>query len=295
MTMGRVDRPALGMGLMIATTLVFSIQDGISRHLAATYPTVMVVMIRYWFFALVVLVWAARQRGGLRRVAQTPRPGLQITRGLLLAAEIVVTVYGFVLIGLAATHAIFACYPLLVAALSAPLLREPLGWRRWTAIGLGFLGILIIVRPGFAVFSPAALIPFASAALFALYQVLTRKVSAHDSAATSFFYTGMAGAVALTIVGLPSLQPMATDDMVWMAALCVSGVIGHFLLITALGVTRAANVQPLTYLHLVFASAVGVMFFDEMIDHWTVIGATVIIATGLFTLRRGWRHHDHTA
>ena len=143
---------------MVATTFVFALQDGISTHLASEYNVLMIVTIRYWFFAAFVIAIARRQAGSVRAAAATTQPFLQIFRGLLLASEICIMVLGFVYLGLIEEHAIFACYPLLIAALSGPILGEQVGWRRWAAIGVGFVGVLIILQPGFAVFSPAAAI-----------------------------------------------------------------------------------------------------------------------------------------
>ena len=174
-----------GIFLMIATSFVFACQDGISRHLAAEYNTFMVVMIRYWFFAAFVVVIASRHRGGIRRTARTSQPFLQLGRGILLALEICVAVAGFTLIGLVESHAIFASYPLMITALAGPLLGERVGWRRWSAVLAGFAGMLIILQPGRGAFDPLALIPVASAALFALYGLATRYASRRDSTATS--------------------------------------------------------------------------------------------------------------
>ncbi|MEM6374052.1 MAG: DMT family transporter, partial [Pseudomonadota bacterium] len=198
--MSQGNNTRLGIALMIATTLVFAVQDGLSQHLASQYNVLMVVMIRYWFFAAFVITLAARKSGGLRAAAATEQPGLQIFRGVLLAAEICVMVLAFTLLGLVESHAVFTCYPLLVAALSGPILGERVGWRRWSAIGVGFIGVLIILQPGMGVFDPAALIPLTSATMFALYGLLTRHAAKRDSATTSFFWTGVAGAVAITCV-----------------------------------------------------------------------------------------------
>src|SRR5690606_8576880 len=111
--------------------------------LAVEYNVWMMVMIRYWFFAAFAIAVAARRAGGLRAAATTSQPWLQCFRGMLLAAEICVAVFAFVALGLVEAHAIFACYPLLVAALSGPVLGEAVGWRRWAAIGVGFIGILV--------------------------------------------------------------------------------------------------------------------------------------------------------
>lgn len=282
----------LGIWLMIATTFVFAMQDGISRHLAAEYNVLMVVMIRYWFFAAFVIAVAARKSGSVRAAAATAQPGVQIFRGLLLAGEICVMVAGFTLLGLVESHAIFAAYPLLVAALSGPVLGEVVGWRRWAAIGVGFVGVLIILQPGVTVFAPAALFPLASALMFALYGLLTRFVARKDSAATSFFWTGVTGAVAMTAVGLFYWEPMTAPDWRWMGLLCVTGALGHFLLIKCYEVAEASAVQPFAYLQLVFASALGILVFGETIRANVAVGAAIVVGAGLFTL---WREQRRKA
>jgi drug/metabolite transporter (DMT)-like permease len=277
---------ALGVWLMIATAFVFAMQDGLSRHLAGEYNVFMIIMIRYWFFASFVIVVAARKAGGIRRAAATKQPWVQAFRGVLLALEVCVMVTAFVVLGLVESHAVFAVYPLLVAALSGPVLGEKVGWRRWVAIGIGFLGVLIILQPGVAVFQPAALVPLAAAIMFALYGLLTRRVARTDSAAVSFFWTGVAGAVAMTLAGVWFWEPMSPGDWALMAILCCSAVLGHWLLIRAYAVAEASAVQPFAYLQLVFATLIGVFVFGEVLAANVVLGAAVVVAAGLFTL---WR------
>ena len=279
----------LGIGLMIATTVVFAIQDGISRHLAGEYNVLMVVMIRYWFFAAFVMAVASRKAGGIRAAARTDQPLLQAFRGVLLAAEICVMVVAFTMLGLIESHAVFTCYPLLVAALSGPILGEKVGWRRWAAIGVGFVGVLIILRPGTGVFEPAALIPLAAAAMLALYGLLTRYAARRDSTATSFFWTGTTGAVVMTAVGIWFWEPMIPRDWVWMASLCVTGALGHWLLIKCYEVAEASAVQPFAYFQLVFVSILGITVFDEALRSNVVIGGVLIVAAGLFTF---WRERQ---
>jgi len=276
----------MGILLMIGATIVFALQDGISRHLAGTYNTYMVVMVRYWFFAAFVLFLAMRAPGGMRSVARTSQLGLQIFRGVLLVAEICVAVYGFTLLGLVESQAVFICYPLLVAALSGPVLGESVGWRRWAAIGVGLIGVLIILQPGVGVFDPAALIPFASALMFAVYGLVTRYAARRDSTATSFFWTGIAGMVFMTSIGIWFWEPMSQNDWLWMALLCVSGVTGHWLLIKCYEMAEASAVQPFAYFHLIWAAILGVSIFGEVIRLNVATGAAIIIAAGLFTL---WR------
>ncbi|MGJ8611023.1 MAG: DMT family transporter [Octadecabacter sp.] len=278
----------LGIMLMIATTFVFAVQDGISRHLAGEYSVFMIVTIRYWFFAAFVIVLARRTTGSVRTTAATAQPGVQIFRALLLACEICVMIWAFVLLGLVESHAIFTCYPLLIAALSGPILGENVGWRRWAAIGIGFVGVLIILEPGVAVFAPAAVVPLVAALMFALYGLLTRYVSRKDGAATTLFWTGVVGAAAMTPLGIWAWQPMAGGDWGWMAALCVTGVTGHWLLIRTYEVAEASAVQPFAYLQLVFAASIGLTVFSETLAPNVAIGAGIVMAAGMFTL---WRAH----
>lgn len=275
-----------GILLMVLTTFIFAMQDGISRHLAGEYNVLMVVMIRYWFFAAFVIAVAKRRAGSIRAAAATKQPALQAFRGLLLAAEICVMVSAFTLLGLVESHVIFVIYPLLVAALSGPVLGETVGWRRWAAIGIGFVGVVIILQPGVKVFSPYALIPLLAAFMFALYNLLTRRAARLDSAATSFFWTGTVGAVFMTCIGVWFWEPMTPGDWVWMAALCVTGATGHFTLIKTYEFAEASAVQPFAYLQLVFAAALGISVFGETITLPLLLGAGLVIAAGLFTL---WR------
>ncbi|MCV2872093.1 DMT family transporter [Defluviimonas sp. WL0050] len=276
----------LGAILMTATSFVFAMQDGISRHLASEYNVYMVVMIRYWFFAVFVMTVASRKAGGIRAATKTHFPVIQVFRGVLLATEICVMVTAFTLLGLVESHAVFACYPLLIAALSGPVLGEKVGWRRWTAIGIGFVGILIILEPGYRVFSPEALVPLIAALMFALYGLLTRYVARKDRSAVSFFWTGVSGAVVMTGVGIFHWEPMVPRDWGWMAVLCCTAAGAHWLMIRALEVAEASAIQPFAYLQLVFATALGMAVFGEVLEPNVAIGALIVVGAGLFTL---WR------
>ena len=276
----------LGVLLMVGTTMIFAIQDGLSLHLSSTYNVYMVVMVRYWFFAAFVMTVSAKQAGGLRNAARTKQLFLQGFRGVLLAAEISVMVTGFTYLGLVESLAIFSTYTLIVAALSGPILGETVGWRRWVAIGVGFCGVLIILKPGMGVFSPYAIIPIIAAFMFALYSLLTRYVARLDSTATSFFWTGVIGCVLMTMVGAFHFENMTAFDWVLMLCLCCTGATGHWLLIRCYEVAEASAVQPFTYLQLAFGSTIGVLIFGEVIKPNVAVGAVLVVTAGLFTL---WR------
>jgi drug/metabolite transporter (DMT)-like permease len=165
-------------------------------------------------------------------------------------------------------------------------LGEAVGWRRWVAIGIGFIGVLVILRPGIGVFSPFAILPMASAIMFAVYGLLTRFAARKDSAATSFFWTGVVGAVAMTIVGIWYWEPMTRPDWIWMGALCITGASGHFLLIKTYEVAEASAVQPFAYLQLVFATMIGIAVFGETLSTPVAIGAVIVVSAGVFALLR---------
>lgn len=282
------DNPRAGIWLMIAATFVFAAQDGISRHLADTYNVFMIVMVRYWFILLVLMAVSRVRSGSFFGDARTTQPFFQFFRGFVLAVEILVTILSFTLLGLIEAHAIFAVYPLLIAALSGPVLKESVGWRRWAAIGVGFVGMLIILQPGVKVFSPLSLVSFAGALLFALYHLLTRMAAAKDNAETSFFWTAISGFVVMSAIGPFYWEPMLPEDQIWMAVLCVTGALGHYLLIKAYEMAQASVVQPFAFMQLVFVSFIGVLVFGEHLPFSTAIGAAVIVAAGLFTL---WREN----
>ncbi len=275
-----------GILLMIGATIVFALQDGVSSHLASEYNVMMVVTIRYWFFAAFVIAVALKQTGSLRVAAQSSQKRVQIFRAFVLVAEICVMVLAFTVLGLVESHAVFVCYPLLIAALSGPILGEQVGWRRWAAIAVGFVGVLIILQPGTGVFQLAALIPLLAALMFALYGLLTRYVARRDTTATSFFYTGVYGMLFITPLGLIFWEPMTANDWGWMASLCVSGALGHWLLIKCYEVAEAGAVQPFAYFHLIWASILGLLVFGEVLRDNVILGAGLIVAAGLFTL---WR------
>ena len=276
----------LGILFMILASSSFAIQDGISRYLANEYNVMMVVMIRYWFFAAFVILLASRKPGGLKAVAKTQQPILQFARGMLLALEVCVIVLAFTLLGLVESHAIFACYPLIATALSVPILGEKVGWRRWLAISVGFIGVLIILQPGVTVFSPFALLALASAIMFALYSLLTRLVAQKDATETSFFWTGVSGAVTMTILGVWYWEAIAKVDYFWMLFLCSTAVLGHYFLIRCYEASEVSVVQPFAYLQLVFVTVIGVLVFNETLELNVLLGVTIVVTAGIFTFYR---------
>lgn len=271
---------------MVLTTVIFAAQDGFARYLTQFYNPLQVVTIRYWAFGIFVVLLALQGRGGFRAAVATRHPWMHVLRGLFLAGQICCVIYSFSQIGLVHTHAILAVYPLIVAALSGPILGERVGWRRWLAILLGLTGVLIILQPGVEALAPEAIIMIAAAVMFALYGLLTRYVGREDGATVSLFWTGAVGAVAMTPFGLAVWQPMEPVHMISMAVICCTSITSHFFLIKAYEVAEASAIQPLSYLQLVHVALIGVLIFGETIALNVLIGAGVVVAAGIFTILR---------
>lgn len=276
----------LGIFLMIATVFVFAVQDGFARYLAGGYSVFMVVMVRYWFFAVFVTAQAMTKTGGLPAAVRTRHPWLQLIRSVLLIAEICVMVFAYTRIGLINTHAIFAVCPLLVAGLAMPILGEKVGWRRWSAILIGMVGVAIILQPDGGVFSVDSLLPLLGALLFALYSLMTRLATRDEPAFISFFWSGIIGCVLMTLIGLPYLVAMTPFDAVMMAAYSFLALFGHYLLIRSYSMAEASVLQPFAYLQMVFITIIAIVVFDETLRMNIVIGGGIVILAGLFTVIR---------
>jgi drug/metabolite transporter (DMT)-like permease len=276
--------PVKGIWLMVAAVAAFAVQDGFSKHLAAEYSTLMVIMIRYGVFAAFVILLALRRPEGPRAAIRSSRLPAHLVRSCLLVAEICLIIWGYTLIGLINSHAVFAICPLLIVALSGPLLGERISWERWAAVAAGMIGVLVILRPGMGVFSWAALLPLAAAFLFALYSVLTRLTTRDEPTFPAFFWPGVIGAVLMTGLGWPHLKPMLPQDMAFLAIYCALSILSHWLLLQCYEQIEAARVQPYAYLQIVFVTVIGIIVYGEVLELPVALGALIIIAAGLYAL-----------
>jgi len=278
----------LGIGLMVVTTFMFSTMDGVSRYLAENNNVFTIVTMRYWFVAIILAISCLLVKDSFKKLLYTKQPFTQFSRGLILSLNNCLVVYTFTLLGLVETHAIIACYPLIVAGLSVPFLGEKFGWRRWTAIFVGFLGVIIILRPTTNVISEGAIYALIGAIMFAVYLILTRYVSRLDNAITSFFWTGIGGSVTMTIISFFIWEDILREDLLWLLIMCLLSASSHFMMVKTLQVAEASVIQPFSYLQLVFGSIIGVTIFSESIDLMIVFGAIIVIGAGLFT---AWREY----
>ncbi|MBT4690187.1 MAG: DMT family transporter [Rhodospirillaceae bacterium] len=277
------NNPFKGILLMNLAMFLLAGMDGITKTLAADYAVPQILSIRFLIFCLFAL--AVARPKSFRQAFRSKHPYLQITRSLIIVIEVGVFIIAFRHLPLADAHAIAGIAPLLVTALAVPFLGERVGARRWGAIAIGFLGLLVIVRPGIGIFDPTALIPLAGASLWAIYQILMRKVS-DDSAATSLLYMAVTGAVVMTILAPFFWQPPDTTGWLLLISLGVVGSLGHYILIEAFKAAPASTLQPFHYIVLLWATAIGYLVFGDLPDLWTVLGAGIIAASGLYAFYR---------
>ena len=277
-----------GITLMVITTFMFSSMDGVSRYLAEKNNVFTLVTMRYWFIAFVMMITCVFIKNRISDILNTKQPYIQFSRGVILSLNNCLVVYTFTLLGLVETHAIIACYPLIVAGLSVPFLGERFGWRRWMAIFTGFIGVIIILRPNTNVITEGSIFAIVGAIMFAVYLILTRYVSRSDTAITSFFWTGIGGTVTMSLISLFIWDNILKEDYLWLLLMCILSAGSHFMMVKTLQVAEASVVQPFSYLQLVFGSIIGVTIFSESIDLMIIVGALVVIGSGLFTT---WREY----
>lgn len=276
----------LGALLTMLSMLGFAGMDAMSKWLVRDYPIAQALWVRYGVFLLFALAIARAQRprmGGWLPAARSARPWLQGGRSLLGLGENAVFVLAFLYLPLADTHAVAATSPLIVVALAVPLLGERMEPRRWLAVGGGFAGVLLIVRPGLQAVDWQLLLPLLGAVLWALYQVLTRMCARHDRPATTLLWTAAVGFVALCMIG--PWQWHRPDQLGWLLLLGVAvlGTLSHYALIRALDFTEAGAVQPYSYSLLVWAALLGWLVFGDVPDGMTFVGAALVVTSGLYS------------
>ncbi|OKL43879.1 DMT family transporter [Pseudovibrio exalbescens] len=285
----------LGIFFAIAATLIFSMQDAMTKQLVETHSVWFILMARYWVHLIVATGWAASTRKGLAGTLRTGNLKLQITRGALLFAEISLITISFSFLGLAEVTAVLMAHPLIATALAVFILGEPVGWRRVTALLVGMIGLLIIVQPGGDIWGPGALVVLAAAVSFGLYQLFTRMASAHDGPVTHFFYVGLIGTIMSTYMGLQHVPAVETINWTLLSLVCLSSMCAHFSLMKALSLTMASDIQPFAYLQLVWAIPVGFVVFGDLPTSTTLLGAVLIVGAGLFTLFRQRKVQEQVA
>ncbi len=269
---------------MCCAVLCFAILDAMAKWLGTHIPVMQVVGMRYVTAFLIALAFSNPiNRPGLLK---SGRPWLQLLRSIMLFGSTIFNFLSFRYLQLDEALSILFSTPFLVAILAGPILGEWVGWRRWTAIMVGFAGVLVVVRPGLGGMQGAALLSFCSALCYAGYNIVTRMLSSVDSSQTTLFYANLFGFVIMTPV-LPFVWvPPSLLDMVLMVAFGCFGAGGHFLLILAHRNAPASVLSPFIYTQIVWATTLGYLVFANVPNQWTVAGACIVIASGLYLIYR---------
>ena len=281
----RADQVGRAIILTLTTIGVFGIQDAVAKTLVQDYSPFQITMMRYWGFAVFALFLVARQ-APLRQALHTRAPRLQILRGVLLMADIWFFALALQTVPLGELQAIVIVYPLLVTLFAIPVLGEKVGIFRFAAVGAGFVGALVIMRPGGVQLGWGAGFALASAALYALYIVITRKVAAIDSAATSMTYAAVVGLVLSSGVGVFFWQNMGWADLAMVVVVMITTCAGHGLMTIALSMAPASVLQPFNYFSLPWAIVLSIVVFGQWIDAISLLGAAIIVAAGLVVMAR---------
>ncbi len=280
------ERRLLAIGLCLVAYFMFTGIDSSAKWLGLVgISFVQIVFLRYAIHLVLVAAIHLPRHG--RAMVRTGDIRLQGLRALALMGATACNFLAVQYLPLTVTGAIAFTAPFFICALSVPMLGETVGWRRWTAIGVGFVGILIIVRPGTEAFHPASLLCIVAAFSTALYMLLTRRVSRFDSAATSQFYVGIFATLGL----LPFVVffwswPVTADGWFAFFAVGIFGFVGHQLITMAAGFAPAAVLAPFSYLQIIFMAASSWLIFNQPPDVWLFIGAPIVILSGLYIWMR---------
>ncbi|WP_225771635.1 DMT family transporter [Pseudomonas sp. Marseille-Q5115] len=273
------SQPLKGMALIVVATLLFASHDVLSKYLSGFYPVMLVIWVRYFVHTLLMMGIFLPQSG--LRILRTRRPWLQVARALCLLGTSLLFVSGLQHIPLAEATAVNFLAPLLVTALSVPLLGERVTFGQWAAVLVGFCGVVTIVHPGGELFTPAILFPFGSALCFCFYQLLTRKVAEVDSPTTSNFFAGIFNTVLMSAVVPFFWQWPSVLDGIFMIALGACGMTAHLLLTQAFRHAPPALLAPLGYCQIVFAGIYGFLVFNHSPTTTTIVGIVVICGSGI--------------
>lgn len=275
-----------GIGLMCAAVVSFACLDASAKYLNLYMDTMQVVWARYvGAFLLTLVVFNPVSRPGLMK---TKRPGMQLLRSALLLGSTIANYIAFRYLQLDQAMLILFSAPFLVAILAGPMLGEWIGWRRWLAILAGFAGVFLVMRPGTGTgLHWAALFSALSAVFYSFYMIITRMLSSGERSDTTLFYSNLVGALAMMPV-LPLVWSMPGDPFVFllMALFGAFGSFGHYLLILAHRLAPASSLAPFIYTQLLWATLLGFLVFGDVPNHWTLAGAAIVIASGLYLLHR---------
>ena len=260
------------------------VMDGFAKYLSDDLPILQITWARYFFtvaFVFPIMLFFYK-----KQLVWSDKPKLQIFRGLILLSANICFFYAISVISLAKALTLAFIAPLIVTAFSPILLGEKVGFRRWTAVAVGFIGSLIVIRPGFLEFNLASMAALSTGFFYGFYLIITRKLSTSDNPLLTLLITGMVGALLVSLI-IPFYWVKPTLNQ-WslMAGIGVFACIGHLFLILSLKYADASKLAPLGYTEIIPNVIIGYYFFSELPDNWTYLGLFIIVLSGLYISRR---------
>ena len=280
---GHVDKPLRGIALTLTASVIFCVADTIAKKLAGELAIIQIAWTRYVVFVAMAFLLTTRIRGASFYVRA---PKLQILRGVCLVCSGLLFVLGIRDVGLAEAATIGFIGPILVTFLSIPLLGEKVDARRWLALAGGMVGVLVVLRPGTGTFHPEGLYRVASALFWSVGVILPRRMTATERAETTMFWSAMTGFIVLSaLIPFHFVSP-TTRQLVLSAAQGVLSSLGQWLVIMSLRFTPVSVLAPYSYSQLLWMTIAGFLAFGVLPDEWTLVGAAIIVGSGLYTAQR---------
>jgi len=274
----------IGILFVISALLSFSILDAIQKYVVINHSVFQILLVKYLFVLFLSLFVSRRKKNYF--FYNSKKIKFQILRSLLSVLESGCFVLSFRYLSLADVHSIGSMTPVIVVVLSALILREHVSLKIWIAIFVGFIGMIIILRPGSTIFNFYSIIPLCGAFFLGLYQIVTRKVSEYDSNETSLLYTGVIGFIVMLILSIFYWQPINLLSVILLGSVGIFFSIGIYLQILALSYARASIIQPFHYTLIFWAILFGYIFYKDIPDIFTVCGALIIAVSGTYVLLR---------
>jgi drug/metabolite transporter (DMT)-like permease len=273
-----VDTPLRGIGLLVLATILFSLSDAMAKYLSQSLPVTEIAWLRYVAFVVLAVWLDVRSGAGRFRVR---RPGLQVLRGLALVGSAISIMMALRRMPLAETSAVSYVSPALITILSIPMLGEVVEPRRWAAVVVGLIGVLVVVRPGTVAFQPAALFAVLCALCWATVSVLSRLMAGIERATTTLLWSAVVGLIVLSAM-LPAVAVWPRPGELALGLLLgVVASTGQYLVVLAFRHAAASLLAPFSYLQLIWATALGWLVFGAWPDRWTLVGAAIIVGSGL--------------
>ncbi len=276
-----------GLLLMALAFFLFAAADTQAKFLTGWFHPMQIVWTRQLGLLMGVLVLLMLKGPS---ILKTRKPGLQVLRGMLAVFSATAFIFALRYVPLADAVAVSFVAPFMVTIMGALFLGEKVGLRRWSAVTIGFIGTLIVIRPGLGVVHPAVFLVLIAATAFALRQILSRVLAASDRTATTVTYTAIASVLLLS-APLPFFwkAPEAGWELAVLVGMAVCAALGELLVIRALEIAQAIVLAPVHYSLIIWGTFYGWLVFDQLPDHWTWFGAAIIVATGLYILDREWK------